>query len=559
MAVSVPVTPDTDVILLKVPLEMDEKNQLTFANATAQYNYFNGLTGKKTYDKFTYQRKDGTITLPELVDDIYAYNYVMYRNQNFSNKWFYAYIIEAKFSSPNSTTIKIKTDVFQTWQFDITYKPVFVEREHVNDDTIGAHTLPEGMDVGEYINNDTYALAPNKLTKTAGAVTINTEMLICFQVTELLAGMYYTTTRNINRTYSGLTIFAVETYDDASKIVAGYDYLGKDSDSESAIVSCFMAPKEFFDGCYAMPVTFDYNENHDRYTVTTFTPVGNSYPSTLLDTTTISMNSTIDGYTPKNNKLYTYPYNYLYVTNNAGTNSAYHYEDFLNNTPKFMIAGSLGQGCSIKLAPVNYKRIGSATYPSENFTYSIAGTKYPVCAWKSDYYTNWLAQNTGNIAAGIINPYIGGLVMGTAFSGGNVGMGLVMAGLNLVQSAISTYAEDYKAKVIPDQAHGNTNCSDVNFAWRKCFTAVKMSVRAEYARIIDDFFSKFGYKINRVKTPNITGRTNWNYVKTIECYIRADIPQEDVIELQGMFDKGITFWHNPATFGDYSQTNGIVS
>lgn len=556
MAVNVPVPPDTDVILLKVPLEMDEKNQITFANATNQFNYFNGLSGKKTYDKFTYQRKDGTITLPELVDDIYSYNYVMYRNQNFSNKWFYAYIIESKFSSPNSTTVKIKTDVFQTWQFDLTYKPVFIEREHVNDDTIGAHTLPEGLDVGEYINNDTYPLEPNKLTKDAGNNVINAEMLVCFQVTELLTGMYVNTTRNINRVYSGLTIFGVESADDASKIVAGYDYLGKDKD-ESAIVSIFMAPKEFFQGCHTQPATFNYDDNN-TYTVTIHTPVGNSYPSTLLDTTTLSINSTLDGYTPKNNKLYTYPYNYLYVTNNAGTNSAFHYEDFLSNTPKFMIAGSLGQGCSMKLAPVNYKRIGTSQYPSENYSYSIAGSKYPVCAWKSDYYTNWLAQNSGNIQANILSSTVGGFAMGTAFSGGNVGMGLVMAGVNLTQSAIAAYAEDAKAKIIPDQAHGNTNCSDVNFAWRKCFTAVKMSVRAEYARIIDDFFSKFGYKINRVKTPNITGRANWNYVKTIECYIRADIPQDDLIELQGMFDKGITFWHNPATFGDYSQSNGIV-
>lgn len=556
MAVSVPVTPDTDIILLKVPLEIDEKNQLTFASATAQYNYFYGLTGKKTYNKFTYQRKDGTITLPELVDDIYSYNYVMYRNQNFSNKWFYAYIVDAKFSSPNSTTVKIKTDVFQSWQFDLTYKPVFVEREHVNDDTVGAHTLPEGLDVGEYINNATTALEPSKLVKDAGNNTISASMLICFQVTESLPSMYFTinTARQINRSFSGLMIIACESCADAVKVIDGFSYAGK----SDTIVSIFMCPKEFFQGCYTQPATFNTDESHTT-TVTLHTPIDNAYATNLLDSTTVSMNSTLDGYTPKNNKLFTYPYNYLYVTNNSGTNTAFHYEDFLSNTPKFMIAGSLGQGCSIKLAPINYKRIGSSAYPSENFTYSITGTKYPVCAWKSDYYTNWLAQNTGNIGANIVSSTLGGLAMGTAFSGGNVGMGVTMAGVNLTQSAIAAYAEDAKAKIIPDQAHGNTNCSDVNFAWRKCFTAVKMSVRAEYARIIDDFFSKYGYKVNRVKTPNITGRTNWNYVKTIECYIRADIPQEDVTELQGMFDKGITFWHNPSTFGDYSQSNGIVS
>ena len=556
MAITIPVTPDTEVILLKVPLEIDEKNQLTFATETAQYNYFHALP-QLAFTQFTYQRKDGTLTVPYHADLLYGYNYVMYKNTAFGNKWFYAFITDIRFLSPNSSELSLKTDVFQTWQFWLTYKPVFVEREHVNDDTIGANTVPEGMDVGEYIVNDTHSLEPSMLVKDAGNNVINTTILICFQVTELLNSMYVNTTRNINRTYSGLTIFGVESAEDASKIVAGYAWAGKDT-SDSAIVSIFMAPKEFFQGCHTQPATFNYDKTH-TYTVSIHTPVGNSYPSNLLETTTITTNSTIDGYTPANNKLFTYPYNYLYVTNNAGIDTTFRYEDFLSNTPKFMMAGTLGQGCSIKLCPVNYKHLGTDQYPSENYTYSIAGVKYPVCAWRSDYYTNWLAQNTGNIAANILSSTAGGFAMGTAFSGGNVGMGLVTAGVNLVQSSISAYAEDAKAKIIPDQAHGNTNCSDVNFAWRKCFTAINMSVRAEYARIIDGFFSKFGYKVNRVKTPNITGRTNWNYVKTIECYISADIPQEDLQELQGMFDKGITFWHNASTFGDYSQSNGIVS
>ena len=51
---------------------------------------------------------------------------------------------------------------------------------------------------------------------------------------------------------------------------------------------------------------------------------------------------------------------------------------------------------------------------------------------------------------------------------------------------------------------------------------------------------------------------NWNFVKTIGCYIEADIPQDDLQEIKSMFDKGVTFWHNPATFADYSQNNDIL-
>ena len=95
--------------------------------------------------------------------------------------------------------------------------------------------------------------------------------------------------------------------------------------------------------------------------------------------------------------------------------------------------------------------------------------------------------------------------------------------------------------------------------YRSPFTYTPMSVKAEYAKICDSFFSMFGYEVNTVKTPNITGRTNWNYVKTVGCYIQADIPQEDLEEIKTMFDKGITFWHNPSTFMDYTQNNAIVA
>ena len=69
----------------------------------------------------------------------------------------------------------------------------------------------------------------------------------------------------------------------------------------------------------------------------------------------------------------------------------------------------------------------------------------------------------------------------------------------------------------------------------------------------------FGYRVNITKVPNIYGRTNWNYVKTIDVNIEGYIPQTDLQAIKDMFNKGVTFWHNPLTFLDYSQTNAIVS
>ena len=68
----------------------------------------------------------------------------------------------------------------------------------------------------------------------------------------------------------------------------------------------------------------------------------------------------------------------------------------------------------------------------------------------------------------------------------------------------------------------------------------------------------YGYKVNTVKSPNITGRRNWNFVKTINCNFDGDIPQNDMIIIKQIFDNGITLWHNPNTIFDYTQNNSII-
>ena len=85
------------------------------------------------------------------IDNLLGYNYCMYQNENYGNKWFYAYITNMEYENDGLTNITISTDVWQTWQFDINFKNSFVEREHVNDDTIGANTIDENLNVGEVI------------------------------------------------------------------------------------------------------------------------------------------------------------------------------------------------------------------------------------------------------------------------------------------------------------------------------------------------------------------------------------------------------------------------
>lgn len=56
----------------------------------------------------------------------------MYQNENYSNKWFYAFIDGMKYINDSMTEISISTDVWQTWQFDLEFMESFVEREMIN-------------------------------------------------------------------------------------------------------------------------------------------------------------------------------------------------------------------------------------------------------------------------------------------------------------------------------------------------------------------------------------------------------------------------------------------
>lgn len=549
------IAPNTDLILLKCPIELDQANQLTFSNATAQYNYFNGLP-KLIEDNFTYQRKDGKIRYPACADDLYSYNYCMYRNTSYSNKWFYAFITNIEYLNDNTSLISIQTDVWQTWQFDLHWYQSFVAREHVNDDTIGKHTLDENLPTGEPIINNyqLFEIANNN----------NDSQRVVLQVTQLPDGVTEPSEYHLH-IYNGIpqgTFFLVFTgFESATRFAWWYDKKGQ----RDALLAMFLVPKAMVNNADYRTATIgdDIGQVQVGFLPASFNPYFFTPPS-------VYYSSTLEGYTPKNNKLYCYPYSYLMISNSAGSNVIYKYEDFEVPThPSFLCRGVLGQGCSIRLYPNQYKYY---SLESPAYDYGISCSKLPLLSWTSDYYLNWQAQNGTNLAvqtglelasqsADVISQGAG--LYGKLSSGKSVEVGdateLAKSGINMWSTIAGYMQEKHLAKLVPEQAMGNTNCADLTYAMDRCgFSIFNMSCRAEYAKTIDNYFSMYGYKVNRTKTPNITGRANWNYVQTVGCNITGDVPQEDMQSIKNMVDGGVTFWHNPATFRDYSQSNNIV-
>lgn len=548
------ITPQTDLYLLKVPLEISNDNQLTFTNKQAQLSYFMGLPRLDGDGKFTYQRKDGVIRFGALIDDILEYNYVIYRNTAYSDKWFYAYITRMEYSSDQVTNIYIKTDVWQTWQFDLTYKPVLIDREHQNTDVAGDNLLPEGLELGEFVTNgavSNFGSASSFVTVVEVSQVENTGDSASLGYSWVDSGTH-NTTPVLNDITRGTTPLIVSGADDFLKIRDVYDWAGLGD----AIVNVYMLPASLVDTTYQINLVATRGATPKN--ALALVPADKA-GVTSMTSKTITRPTSVDGYTPVNKKLLTAPYCFFNISNNSGSSIPFHYEDF-GSTIKFNIEGTFGAGGNVKAIPIDYKGISS----SENgLDYSISGAKYPICSWKSDSYTNWLTQNGVNMTTEWRSGLLSGALssVGSLFAGGPLGFGggLINTGANLLGLATEQHLAKTRANFVPDQVRGNLNAGDIVWAkYTSPFTYLPMSVKAQFARCIDEYFSQYGYKCNRVKLPNITGRRNWNFVKTIGCYIEADIPQDDLQEIKSMFDRGITFWHNPATFADYSQSNDIV-
>lgn len=529
----------TEVRLLNVPLGNDYMHTLYFDNAAAQSSYFLGRT-VKTSKEFSYQRKDNIIRYPDHYDSLLNCNYVMYKNAAYSSKWFYAFITDMTYVDDGRTNIKIETDVIQTWLFDYEVQASFIEREHVDSDQIGEHTVPECVELGGYICN--------KHTKAGYSRNDNLQIII--GVTKDRNGNDVSG-KLINNIYSGIHYLAYANTTEGAEEIAELLNTYAENGAIDAIVCMFLAPPSIFatDGIHNITPSAVVFSNYIN---------GDSGMALNKD---IDMSSgNLNGYAPINKKLLTYPYRYLLVSNNAACSVPFLYEEFHDDSgnirsPYFKIEGALTPGCSVRLIPLNYKGIG------RNDEEGINLGKFPCLNWTSDVYTNWLTQNGLNIATSIGTSAVSaGIGIASALAAPATGGLSLLAGAAALSGGLSgvasTIGEVRAHSMQPPQASGNINSGDVVTAsGNNDFHFYDMSIKAEYARIIDNYFSMFGYKVNRVKIPSIAHRENYWYIKTIDANIEGAIPMQDLNKIKACYNKGITFWYNPANIGNYTVSN----
>lgn len=552
------IIPDTDIELLILNLQLDNKNQLRFKTLGEQNTYFNSLDSY-TIENSTFQRNDYTVRIPLPFEDAIKYTYCRYKNKE---KFYYAFLTDITYINSNMTSARLVTDVWQTYQFDITIKTSFIERETTASDIAGQYTYPEELESGDYISNQVTILGNYNYDFTDA----NNPYYICVETTIDPTNGYDVTvgvSGGLPTSY-GQYVYRCNN-DGLQKLQTDIkNIISKGGvNREQAILNVYLVHPLALgsDG------TREY-QNGDF--IVTNTPFIKSF--------TIENFTKLYDYTPINKKLLTYPFCYFEVTNGGNGINILKPEQCNMNTPSWGTLnlntyGLVVAGNSVKLIPSSY---GGNNDTNQNYIgniqESLSLAKLPLLSWATDPYIAWLVNNTLNqdfrelrqnvkTAMSLFNDGVN-TVSNTVTNPLSLAGGVSNTGANLVSNLTEgmiieqeNMRERYLHDLEPAVVRGTTDSADVLTSIGSInFYVRKMSIKPEYAKKLDGYFYKYGYKINETKPVILDTREKFNYIKTVGVIITGDVPQIYMETIKSMFNNGVTLWHNPNTFMSYSST-----
>lgn len=518
------IAPDTTIRILKgVPLDPTYDHTIYFTSAANQTSYFQGKT-KYTLDDQMYQRvQRGYINVEVQAENLYDCNYVMFQNTAFGTKWFYAFIKSVEYVNNKVSKIEFQIDVMQTWFFNYTLDRCFVEREHSASDNLFENLVAENVDLGnEYVCNASEVYDMNAMS----VCIVSNRRRTMFPSQQVL-----TPCRLVDGVVNCLQIDIINITDNNGNIITPSGTL--------------LEVDEKIDSYDPAEIVFLYQFS---------TVLLNNSP---LDPVNISpdINTTIDGYTPHNKKLFVYPYNFLLCSNNSGKTATYKWElsTSLTGTTheiRFKIRGTVASNPVALCFPTHYSGLVN------NYDAGIEYANYPTVAWSGDPWKEYWLRNQNTYTMSMLSAGISGIAGLATLMGGNPAGITAMAGAGA--SIGQLLAREQDIKNTPPQTNGHAQTDTVNAKLKKVqFDFRKMSIKREFAEIIDSYFDRFGYATHKNKVPNRNVRPHWCYTKTVDCTITGSIPCDDAAKICNIYNNGITFWKNGSEVGNYTLDNRV--
>lgn len=359
------IVPNTTIYILNnIPLNKSYEHTVYYPDRDTQAQAFMAYK-KYTLTDYSYQRSQlGTIRVALKYEQLIDCNYLMFKNTNFENKWFYAFITGIGYVSNDVTDVYYDLDVMQTWCYDYEFMPTFVDRQHSKTDALYENTQPEGLELGNTYGRKTW------LSFDTCSMGNDTQYLIL-------------ATTSPNGSHPSPTIVN-------GVLFSLYTYVGKQSAVRSTV-------KQYIDNGLESNIVAIYTcPDNDK------TTMQKSFSSN------IAMGN---NYQPRNKKLLTYPYRFITVNNHLGQEMELYFENFRakgNTLPKedypftFTCFSTQLPTPQSNLIPWNYLYYGigaegGASLEFEKITYNV----YPTGAFSGDTFKVWLAQNKNTYSASL--------------------------------------------------------------------------------------------------------------------------------------------------------------
>lgn len=548
---------------------------LYFGTTADKDSYFSQLPKIVRTEAMSYTRQQrGYIRVGVSITTLLPASYLRYKNTNFENKWFYAFVKNVEYINNECTQVNFEIDPLMTWMGAFSLGECFVERMHTSNDGIGDNIADEGIPVGDYKYESI----------TASGFIGSNGFWYCFASTFDPTNPSAQVSNFDSGEYGGIYSGIFYNYTQDVSTLNGWISAATTAGKSDGIVGISIVPRTFITDKNEPPV--------ERSQTFPKPAVGDS----------------IDGYVPKNNKMYTFPYISLGVTNLEGNYAEFRYEFFSGNSAQFAFKGVTGLQSEILCAPFNYKNVQA------NVTEKMAMVDFPMCAYATNPFEAYLAQNKSSLTASVVSSAlstvslvasagfvtaggdlgssassfnnlggsIGGLSMGSRTASeeatrmlrsGDIvntfsNSGSQSASFNMGNSPLLGIANtmaglaDYARK--PMQINGSQGTSALfggsagsagSNMQKKDFYFMKKVITHNYAIMIDNFFTMFGYKVNQVLQPSMNNRPYYTYVKTIGCNISGSVPADDLAFIAQLFDRGIRFWKRHDQIGQYNELN----
>lgn len=556
-----------------------------FRTRKEQRDFFDNLSQKSgmRYSQMTYQRIHSNVMRVFIPPgELYNCDYMMinpHRHDQVQDDqwWFYAFILAVNYVNEGCTEVVYKIDWVQTYFVDyfVNMNTCFIVRHHSSDDMLFSNDASEGLELGaEYMYNElnwTNINRPFEILPDTDGTFKNWLPIAVFPADKEQAFSYIPTSVTALPNNLEYVIFRNKAYFDRWWEVIEGKRLAEMVDFYMVPEICLNDQAPGVDEIPSVPKGMNETTPIPGY-------VYNPWDENIIQ-------GAGDGLIPKNNKMYCYPYCFIYVTNSQGNSITLMPQRChrAHTEVTWGIRGTVSPNPQFTCEPYFYGGTISKGLFKLNLSSNI---KVP---WVTDAYKVYQSQNASSIEMqNVMNQrniewatVAGGIQTGmhtangiaSAVTGAAMpiagGTKMMQGATQAVDSIINGYdqlwdayeasymfaAKQQDTKNLPDIVR-NAGGSSIGYSLGQFgFRAYIGRISVQYARRVDRYFTMYGYKAGEYRKPNIFSRPHFNFLKATNVTSNKKVPAQARVEIENVLARGITFWDRNTTIGDYTVDN----